>query len=469
MTESPYTVQPGDTLSAIAAHHHTTVAELVKLNHLSNPNALSVGQRLQLVSPSAAASASPAYQIIPVFVDILRHPIEGLSYRATCGTTTVSGISKANGAGDPVTVAHPGLAVTLSAQIGWLNHRWEQLATVKSGPTASKVVTLVSPMLNIKWALAEHPKDAFGQPKVETPASQPIATKSRGSVSQGKGKPVGEVAKGSGKGLHGRAEQDPNGITRVVLSRDLPDLKDCFAAYTGERITETDWKEAALRLKCDPAVLKAIPAVETSGIGGFFPDSGTPPIPTILYERTWFHRKTSGQYDATNADLSMPPPKVLRALKASKDKDDQEEYARLQAVRMYPRRDHNGTANYRRFVNACLLDKSAAIQSCSWGKFQIMGFNWQACGFDSLLSFLKAAFTSERAQFGMYTGFIQHNQSGALREAVIAKDWVRIAEIYNGRAEAKTPAWWKKQHPQKPWVPYHVKLKEAYDRLKTTA
>ncbi len=324
-------------------------------------------------------------------------------------------------------------------------------------------------MLNIQWALVEHPKDAFGQPKVEAAVARPITTKTRGSTSQGKGKPVGEVAKGSGKGLHGRAEQDSNGITRVVLSRDLPDLKDCFAAYTGEQITENDWGQAALRLKCDAAVLKAIPAVETSGIGGFFPDSGTPPIPTILYERTWFHRKTGGQYDATNADLSMPPSKALQALKASKDKDDQEEYARLQAVRMYPRGDHNGTANYRRFVNACLLDADAAVDSCSWGKFQIMGFNYVSCGFQNRRQFLIAAFTSEKAQFGMFTGFIQHNQGGALLKAVIAKNWVRIAEIYNGAAEAKTPAWWKKQHPTKPWVPYHVKLKEAYERIKASA
>jgi len=42
------TVRPGDTLSAIAASHHTTVAALASLNHISNPNLINVGQVLRL-------------------------------------------------------------------------------------------------------------------------------------------------------------------------------------------------------------------------------------------------------------------------------------------------------------------------------------------------------------------------------------------------------------------------------------
>lgn len=56
-----YTVQPGNTLSGIAAQYHTTVANLVAMNHLSNPNALQVGQVLQVGgAPSQAASTAPA-------------------------------------------------------------------------------------------------------------------------------------------------------------------------------------------------------------------------------------------------------------------------------------------------------------------------------------------------------------------------------------------------------------------------
>ena len=44
-----YTVQPGDTLTRIAARFGVSVSELVNLNNLANPNALEVGQVLTLV------------------------------------------------------------------------------------------------------------------------------------------------------------------------------------------------------------------------------------------------------------------------------------------------------------------------------------------------------------------------------------------------------------------------------------
>ena len=51
-----YTVEPGDTLSGIAAANHTTWPALAKLNNLANPNRIDVGQVLKL----PAAASSPA-------------------------------------------------------------------------------------------------------------------------------------------------------------------------------------------------------------------------------------------------------------------------------------------------------------------------------------------------------------------------------------------------------------------------
>ena len=45
---STYRVQPGDTLSAIAARYDTTVRELAALNGISNPSLIRVGQVLEL-------------------------------------------------------------------------------------------------------------------------------------------------------------------------------------------------------------------------------------------------------------------------------------------------------------------------------------------------------------------------------------------------------------------------------------
>ncbi|BAY12960.1 peptidoglycan DD-metalloendopeptidase family protein [Calothrix sp. NIES-2098] len=53
-TAVAYEVKPGDTLAAIANHYGTSVSELAKANHLSNPNQLQISQKL--VIPSASPS-----------------------------------------------------------------------------------------------------------------------------------------------------------------------------------------------------------------------------------------------------------------------------------------------------------------------------------------------------------------------------------------------------------------------------
>ena len=43
-----YTIQSGDTLSAIASSHNTTVSEIVSLNNITDANLISVGQTLEI-------------------------------------------------------------------------------------------------------------------------------------------------------------------------------------------------------------------------------------------------------------------------------------------------------------------------------------------------------------------------------------------------------------------------------------
>lgn len=57
MADVIYTVVWGDTLSSIAAKYHTTVSTLTKLNNISNPNYIVVGQKL-IVSGSSATYKS---------------------------------------------------------------------------------------------------------------------------------------------------------------------------------------------------------------------------------------------------------------------------------------------------------------------------------------------------------------------------------------------------------------------------
>ena len=57
-----YTVKKGDTLSSIAKAHDTTVAKLVSLNGLKDPDHLTVGQKLKL---PAKTPATPQYEPFP--------------------------------------------------------------------------------------------------------------------------------------------------------------------------------------------------------------------------------------------------------------------------------------------------------------------------------------------------------------------------------------------------------------------
>ncbi len=56
---SVYTVQPGDTLSAIAARYGTTLSAMLRANNLYNPNFIYTGQRLNVPGRSAPPTPVP--------------------------------------------------------------------------------------------------------------------------------------------------------------------------------------------------------------------------------------------------------------------------------------------------------------------------------------------------------------------------------------------------------------------------
>lgn len=57
-TAGTYVVRSGDSLSEIAARYHTTSAKLARLNGISNPNYIYVGQRLKVSSGTSTARTS---------------------------------------------------------------------------------------------------------------------------------------------------------------------------------------------------------------------------------------------------------------------------------------------------------------------------------------------------------------------------------------------------------------------------
>jgi N-acetylmuramoyl-L-alanine amidase len=66
---SLYRIKPGDTLSAIAARYHTSVAELIRLNNLpGNGNLIFAGHTLRIPTGNHAAAGTARHRVIRVYV-----------------------------------------------------------------------------------------------------------------------------------------------------------------------------------------------------------------------------------------------------------------------------------------------------------------------------------------------------------------------------------------------------------------
>ncbi|WP_339383956.1 peptidoglycan DD-metalloendopeptidase family protein [Fortiea sp. LEGE XX443] len=86
-TDTGYEVKPGDTLAAIASRYNTTVAELAKLNNISNPNQLKISQKLIL--PSTKVNSNGAIPI-PVVANPSGVPLSNNSKVAGIPVNTAS-------------------------------------------------------------------------------------------------------------------------------------------------------------------------------------------------------------------------------------------------------------------------------------------------------------------------------------------------------------------------------------------
>lgn len=188
-----------------------------------------------------------------------------------------------------------------------------------------------------------------------------------------------------------------------------------MAVASPKRLTDADFSQAAQSLGVDDAAIRAVAEVESIGAG--FLSSGEP---VILFERHVFSRLTQGRFDKDYSDVSNRVPGGYGR------KTDQ--HARLQ--------------------RAAALDREAALQSASWGMFQVMGFNYRACGFSRLQTFINAMYAGEQEQLAATVRFIRANP--AMHAALQVRDWARFAAAYNGPEYKKNK--------------YDTKLAAAYKR-----
>jgi len=197
----------------------------------------------------------------------------------------------------------------------------------------------------------------------------------------------------------------------------------------GERaswaLTEKDIEKAAVKLDVEVAAIKAVAAVESRG-DGFHDDNR----PKILFERHWMNRRLN------SAGLKL-------AAQLGRDNCPD-------IVNTKPGGYRGGKKEHERLNKAMSLNPTDAQESASWGRFQIMGFHWEALGYESVDHFVDSNSQDEGMQLDGFVRFIKNDSN--LHTALKKKDWAAFAKGYNG------PSYHKNK--------YDEKMAEAYERYR---
>lgn len=183
-------------------------------------------------------------------------------------------------------------------------------------------------------------------------------------------------------------------------------------------LTRADYEAAAARLNCEWEAVAAVAQVESGPLGAFTPEGK----PVILFERHLFSRKTNSRFDQSN-------PSVSNRTAGG--------YPRSQADR------------WAQLTEAYALDPEAALQSASYGRFQVLGQNFPNLQMANAHDYVSKLARSEKDQLEAFEGFIRANN---LADELQRKDWTGFASRYNGPGYAANQ--------------YDTKMAEAYARLK---
>jgi len=183
----------------------------------------------------------------------------------------------------------------------------------------------------------------------------------------------------------------------------------------GLPLTEQGTKKARKIVDIDVPRFWAVMSVESRGFG-FLGDKR----PKILFERHIFHDRTGGKFSAKHPDISNSKAGGYGS---------------------------GGAHQYDRLEKAIALDRTAALESASWGVGQVMGFNAKSVGFASAQKMVDTMRDSEDAQMLAMFNFIKKNKlAGFLRKG----QWAEFAKRYNGLGYKKND--------------YDKKLEQAHNR-----
>ena len=222
----------------------------------------------------------------------------------------------------------------------------------------------------------------------------------------------------------GIVENDANGACYGPVTQ--AHLKDFIER---KYLTQLDFKRAATSLGVELAAIKAVTYTEAKEFG-FLPSG----FPVILFERHKFYKYLALSRGADFANKVSAANPDICSVKPGGYLGKQAEVSRLS--------------------KALAIDESSAYLSASYGLFQIMAFNHEACSYPSAAAFVEGMKHSEGKQLDAFVAFIV--KTPRAHRALKAKDWVGFTAAYNGSNwQAVNP-----QYPSKMASNYALALKE---------
>lgn len=187
------------------------------------------------------------------------------------------------------------------------------------------------------------------------------------------------------------------------------------------RLTEADFAYAAEYLGISTSTLKGVTEVEARGAG--YDSEGRPKI--LTEPHVFYKRLSKGKREAA----------VKAGLAYSK-----------WGTRPYPR---TSELNYQRLKKMMAIDETAALESTSWGMFQIMGFNYKDSGYASVQQMVEAFVSGgEKEHLDAFTRLVD---AWSLEDELQRRDAAGFARKFNGPGYAKNK--------------YHTKLIQAWKKF----
>lgn len=439
-----HVVQEHDNLSKIAKLHGTTVADLLKLNDLPNPNRLRIGQKIALRKEAVCGFEA-------LLLDADHNPINGLEYIFEFCGKSIKGATGKDGKSRKIMTDWPADPVRI--MVKRFDGTFKRVAEVMSG-YGNKLCTLVSPLIVIDSELKPHPKQKQGSyPDPKEPVKPAYGPRNPAKPTTEKktlGPQTKQITTADGKPL-------------TVVEGDIPGLDEFLAPFNGEIMNDADYAWAAKELGVEEAAIRAYAKVESGkDKGAGFIEIGKRKVPAILYERHKFSKHTNHKYSTQYPDISLPNGYYVPGTKYVLAEED---YKKKQGVplgvhyfRPINKKDNQetkdnavtlknllgsgkatiqgdtylrSTANYKRLTKAYQLDKEAALKSCSWGAFQILGEYWDTMGYSSIFEFTKAISRSEKEQIKAFVLYIKRVNPRII-DYLNKHEWARAAEAYNG-------------------------------------